>query len=48
MYQNSYGKSLQSYETEIEINDEEAFQNALALVSQQFNRLPPTNFQKNQ
>ena len=38
----------QSYEADTEYDDEEEFQNVIALVSQQFNRLPPTSFFKNQ
>ena len=38
----------QSYEADAEYDDEEEFQNPIALVSQQFNRLPPSSFCKNQ
>lgn len=35
-------------EAYVELYDEEEFQNAIALVTQQFNRLPPPTFHKNQ
>lgn len=38
----------QSYEGDAEMDNEEEFQNAIDQVSQQFNRLPPTSFRKNQ
>lgn len=47
-YQPSYDTSPQSYEANAELDDEEEFQNVITLVSQQFNKLPPLSFQKNQ
>lgn len=47
-YQVPYDNTLQSYEADTKLEDGEAFQNALALVSQQFNRLPPPFYRKNQ
>lgn len=47
-YQVPYDNTLQSYEADTEMEEEEAFQNALALVSQQFNRLPHPFYCKNQ
>lgn len=38
----------QLYEADSEYDDEEEFENAIALISKQFNRLPPTSFRKNQ
>lgn len=46
-YPTSYDSPPLSYEVESKYDDEEEFQNAIALVSQQFNRLPPS-FHKNQ
>lgn len=46
-YQTLYDSLPQSYVLEMEIDDEEAFQNPQALVSQQFNKLPPPKFCKN-
>ena len=47
-YSPSYDNPPQSYEADLEYDDEEEFQNAIALVSQQFNRLPLVSFRKNQ
>ena len=46
-YPTSYDSPPQSYEADSEYDDEEEFQNAIALISQKFNRLPPS-FRKNQ
>lgn len=47
-YHTSYNCILHSYEPEMQPYDEEYFQHALSLVSQQFNMLPPPNYRKNQ
>lgn len=46
-YPTSYDLPPQSYEVDSEYDDEEEFQNAIALINQKFNRLPPS-FRKNQ
>lgn len=47
-YQNPYDVTLHTYEPRMQHDEEEAFQHALTVVSQQFNMHPPTNYCKNQ